>query len=57
VAAADLPPRSGALAVELEQPGQRVLLVDVGGPAIGGGDRGIELAMRVVEPGRPLVLS
>ncbi len=38
---------SDALAVEVEQPGKRVLLIDVGGPAIGGGDRRVEVAMQL----------
>ena len=38
-------------------PRQRLLLGDIGRPAIGGGDRGVELAMRVVEPGRALVVG
>src|SRR5712691_2384230 len=44
-----LPSYRGTLAVEVEQPHQRVLLADVGGPAIGAGDRGVELAIRVVD--------
>jgi hypothetical protein len=41
-----------AVEVEGEEAGERVFLGDVGGPAIGGGDHGVEVAMRVVEPGR-----
>jgi hypothetical protein len=35
----------------------RLFLGDTGGPAIGGGDRRIELAMRVIEPDRPLIIE
>jgi hypothetical protein len=48
---------ASALAVELEQPRQCLLFADIGGPAIGGGDRSVELAMGVVEPGRPFVVE
>jgi hypothetical protein len=41
----------------VEQPCERRLLADFGGPAIGDGDRRIELAMGVVEPGRPLIVE
>ena len=46
--------RSRALQVQRQQPGERVLLAEIGGPAIGGSDRGIELAMGIIGPGRPL---
>jgi hypothetical protein len=36
--------RCGALAVESERPGERVVFADVGGTAIGGSDRGVEFA-------------
>jgi hypothetical protein len=36
--------------VELQQLRQRVLFRNIGGPAVGGGDRGIEIAVRVGKP-------
>ena len=41
--------------VELEQALQDLLVGKVGGPAVGGGDGGVEVAVGVVEPGGALV--
>jgi len=49
-----LPPHGGALAVEVEQPCQRVVFGDIGGPARGCATAIFEFAMGVVEPSRPL---
>ena len=49
--------RRRAFEVERQEPRQRFLFGHIGRPAIGGGDRGVEIAMRVVEPGRPLVVE
>jgi hypothetical protein len=46
-----------AFAVERQEPRQRLFFGEAGGPAIGGGDRGVEVAMRIVEPGRMLVVQ
>jgi hypothetical protein len=47
----------GAVEIEGEETRQRVFLGNVGRPAIGGGNRGVEVAMRVVEPSRTLVVE
>jgi hypothetical protein len=43
--------------IERQQARQRLVLAYVGRPAIGGGDRRVEVAVRVVEPGRTLVIE
>ena len=52
-----LPPCRRAFEVERQQPRQRVFLGDILRPAIGGRDRPVEIAMRVVEPRRALVVE
>src|SRR5665213_1521817 len=47
----------GAFEVEREQARQRLVLGDVGRPAIGRRHGGVEVAVRVGEPGRPLVVK
>jgi hypothetical protein len=39
--------RSGAHLVQFKQPRERIVLGDIGRPAIGGGDGGVEIAMRI----------
>jgi hypothetical protein len=46
-----------AFEVERQQPRERFLFGEIGGPAIGGGHRRVEVAMRIVEPGRPRVVK
>ena len=46
-----------ACLVQLEQPRQDLLVRKLRGPAIGGRHRGIQLPVRMVEPGRPLVVE
>jgi hypothetical protein len=50
-------PGGGAFEVERQEARQRLPFADVGRPAISGGDRRVEVAVRVVEPGRPLVIE
>jgi hypothetical protein len=50
-------PRRRAGQIQFEQFRQRVLFGNVGGPAIGGGDRRIEIALRVGEPLRTCVVE
>ena len=52
---ARLSARPGAFEIERQQPRQGILLADIGGPPIGRRDRRIEVAMRIVEPGWPLL--
>jgi hypothetical protein len=46
-----------ALAGEIEQPSECVLLADIRWPAIGGADRRVELVMGIVELGRPFAVE
>jgi hypothetical protein len=46
-----------ALLVEFEQPLQDGVVAEIGGPAVGGGDGGVEVAVGVVEPGGALVVE
>jgi hypothetical protein len=49
--------RRRARQIEFQQFRQRILFGNVGGPAIGGGDRRIEIAVRVGEPLRARVVE
>ena len=52
-----VPSAAGARQIERQQPRQDLLVGERRGPAVGGEDRGVELAMRVVEPRGPRVVE
>ena len=47
----------GTFEIEGQEARERNLLGNVGRPGIGSGDRHVEVAMRVIEPGGPLVVE
>ena len=46
----------GAVKVQGEEPFQELFIVQIGGPAVGGGDGGVEFLVGEVEPGGALVV-
>ena len=52
-----LPAQGGPFKVEGQQARQRLFFRDVHWPAVSRGDRGVEFAMRIIEPSRPLVVK
>lgn len=43
--------------IQLQQPPQNLLIAQIRRPAVGGGYRGVQAAVDVVEPGRALVVE
>ena len=47
----------GTLKVQGEEPFQDLFIAQIGGPAVGGGDGGVEFLVREVKPGGALVVE